>query len=88
MRQAAQGYGSYQFLGIFGCVGGTALAVSPVIIATVLTSADPAGVRMPVLLLCAAAYGVALAMAGTRIAAYAAEGRLPELSQVAIRSKL
>jgi hypothetical protein len=88
IRQAAQGYTSYQFLAVFGSVGGTALLVSPVIIAAVLTSADPDSVRMPALLLFAAAYGLALAMAGTRIAAAAAEGRLPELCQIAIRSKL
>jgi ABC-2 type transport system permease protein len=88
LRQAAQGYASYQFLGVFGTVGGTALLASPVIIATVLTSTDPASVRMPALLLFAAAYGLALAVAGTRIAAAAAGGRLPELCQVAIRSKL
>jgi len=88
IRQAAQGYASYQLLAVFGSVGATALAASPVIIATVLTSADPASVRMPALLLFATAYGLALAMAGPRIAAVAAEGRLPELCQVAIRSKL
>jgi hypothetical protein len=43
---------------------------------------------MPALLLFAAAYGLALAIAGTRIAALAAEDRLPELCQVAVRSKL
>ena len=43
---------------------------------------------MPALLLFAAAYGFALAIAGVRIAAAAAEGRLPELCQVAMRSKL
>jgi hypothetical protein len=36
----------------------------------------------------AAAYGLALAWAGVRIGARAAEGRLPELCQVAIRSQL
>jgi ABC-2 type transport system permease protein len=59
-----------------------------VIVAGNLTSADPAEVRVPVLLVCAAAYGVALAWIGVRIAARAAEGRLPELCQVAIRTKL
>lgn len=88
LRQPAQGYTSYQLLAVFGSVGGAALAAAPVIIATVLTSADPASVRMPALLLFATAYGLALAMAGPRIAATAAEGRLPELCQVAIRSKL
>ena len=79
---------SYQLPAVFGSVGAAALAASPVIIATVLTSADPASVRMPALLLFATAYGLALAMAGPRIAAAAAGGRLPELGQVAIRSKL
>ena len=88
LRQAAQGYASYQFLAVFGSVGGTALLASPVIIATVLTSADPASVRMPALLLFATAYGLALTIAGPRIAAAAAKRRLPELCQVAIRSKL
>jgi hypothetical protein len=43
---------------------------------------------VPALLVCAAAYGAALAWTGVRIAARAAEGRLPELCQVAIRTKL
>ena len=88
MRQAAQGYSSYQFLAVFGSVGGTAIAVLPLIFATVLSNADPAAIRMPVLLLCGAAYGFVLALAGVRIAAVAAERRLPELAQIAIRSKL
>ena len=88
MRQAAQGYSSYQFLAVFGSVGGTAVAVLPLIFATVLSNADPAAIRMPVLLLCGAAYGFVLALAGVRIAAVAAERRLPELAQIAIRSKL
>jgi hypothetical protein len=39
-----------------------------------------------VLLPCAAVYGFALAWAGVQIAARAAEGRLPELCQIAVRS--
>jgi hypothetical protein len=39
------------------------------------------------LLACAAAYGLALAWAGVQIAARIAEGKLPELCQVAIRSR-
>jgi ABC-2 type transport system permease protein len=88
MRQAAQGYGSHGFASVVGSLLGVAAAVSPVIVATVLTNADPAAVRMPVLVLCAAAYGFALVWAGTRIAARAAEPRLPELCQIAVRSKL
>ena len=88
MRQAAQGYASHQFLGVLANVGGVAIATVPVIIAVLATSSDRAAVRMPVLILCGAAYGFALAWAGVRIAANAAEGRLPELCQVAARSKL
>ena len=43
---------------------------------------------MPILVLCAAGYGLALAWIGVRIAARAAEHKLPELCQVAVRSKL
>jgi ABC-2 type transport system permease protein len=86
MRQAAQGYGSYTFGGLLATVGGVAVAVTPVIVAAAVTSSAPAAVRTPVLLVCAAAYGLALAWAGVQIAAREAEGRLPELSQMAIRS--
>jgi ABC-2 type transport system permease protein len=87
-RQAAQGHAGQQFVGVFGSVGGVAVAASPVIAAAVLTGGDPAAIRMPVLLAAAAVWGLALATAGVRIAARAADGRLPELAQVAIRSKL
>jgi hypothetical protein len=88
MRQPAQGYTSHQFFNLLAGVGGTAVAVLPLIVATVASNADPAAIRMPILLLCGAAYGFALALAGVRIAAVTAEHRLPELAQVAIRSKL
>lgn len=54
----------------------------------VFTRSDPAAARMPVLVLCAAGYGIALAWIGVRIAARAAEHRLPELCQIAVRSKV
>jgi ABC-2 type transport system permease protein len=60
----------------------------PGLAAHAIQDADPAAIRMPVLLLCGAAYGFVLALAGVRIAALAAERRLPELAQIAIRSKL
>jgi ABC-2 type transport system permease protein len=84
---AAQGYGAYRFADVLGVLLGVAALTSPVVIAALLTNADPAAVRMPVLVACAAAYGLALAWAGVRIAASAAVDRLPELCQVAIRSK-
>jgi ABC-2 type transport system permease protein len=86
MRQAAPGYASYTFGGILANLGGVAVAVIPVIIAAGVTSSDPAAVRTPVLLVGAAAYGLALAWAGVRLAAREAENRLPELCQVAVRS--
>jgi ABC-2 type transport system permease protein len=88
LPQAAQGYGPYAFGSILGTLASAAVAAIPVIVAAVLTSADPAGIRAPSLVLCAAAYGLALAWTGVRIAARAAERKLPELCQVAIRSRL
>jgi ABC-2 type transport system permease protein len=88
LRQASQGYGSYSLGSSLGTLASVAVAVIPVIVAANLTSADPAGVRVPVLVLTAAAYGLVLAWLGVRIAARAAEQRVPELCQVAVRSKL
>jgi ABC-2 type transport system permease protein len=88
MLQAAQGFRGQQFVGVLGNVGGVAIAAIPVIVAVLLTGSDRAAVRMPVLIACGAVYGLALAWAGVRIAAQAAEQRLPELTQIAIRSKL
>ena len=88
MRQAAQGFQSQAIGGVFSSLVGVAVLTSPVIAAGVLTSGDPAAVRIPVLLLCAAAYGLALAWAGVWIAARAAEDRLPELCQIAFQSSL
>ncbi len=88
MRQAAQGYQSHVVGGVLSSLLGVAALVSPVIVAGVLTSADQAAIRTPVLLLCAAAYGIALAWIGVRIAARAAEDKLPELCQIAVKSSL
>ena len=87
MPRASQGYGLSGFFGTFGSLIGVALACVPVIIAINATSATPTSIRMPALIAVAALYGFGLALAGVRIAAAAAESRLPELSQVASRSK-
>jgi len=58
------------------------------IVAVVSTSATPATIRMPVLIVVGAVYGYLLALAGVRIAAVAVESKMPELCQAAIRSKL
>lgn len=86
MPQAAQGYASYGLGGVLGSLFGVAVLVTPVIVAGVLTNADQPAVRIPVLLVCSAAYGLALAWAGVQVAARAAEGKLPELCQIAVRS--
>jgi ABC-2 type transport system permease protein len=88
VRQAAPGYASYGIGGTFGNLIGVALLSAPAIVAVALTSHVAAPVRMPVLIVCAAAYGLALAWLGVRIAAAAAGQQLPELCQAALRSKL
>ena len=88
MPQAAQGYSGYQFGSIFGTAACVAIAVIPVIILGNVTSSVSPAVRLPVLFGCAAAYGFGLAWLGVRAAAAAAEGRLPELCQVALRTSL
>ena len=86
--RAADGYIGYAYASTFGSLLGVVAAVSPVAAGVVFTGSDPAVVRMPVLVLCAAGYGIALAWIGVRIAARAAEQRLPELCQIAVLSKL
>lgn len=67
------------------CVG---VAVTPVILAAVFTQSVSPAIRMPVLVLGAAAYGLALAWGGVRAAANLADRKLPELAQIAIQSAL
>jgi ABC-2 type transport system permease protein len=65
---------------------GVGVAVTPVILVAVFTQSSPAAIRLPLLVLGAAVYGLALAWGGVRGAAVAAESKLPELTQVAIQS--
>ena len=88
LRQAAQGYTSYGLACVFGTLAGVAALVSPVIAVGVNSGTNPVPVRLIVLMLAAAAYGMVLAWIGVRIAARAAEGKLPELFQIANRSKI
>jgi len=67
---------------------GVGVAVTPVILAAAFTQSAPAAVRLPLLVLGAAAYGLALAWAGVRGAAHLAEQKLPELAQIAVQSAL
>jgi ABC-2 type transport system permease protein len=84
----ADGFMGHRVLGTFGSLIGTGVLTLPVILAVVFTRSNPAEVRMPVLVVCAAAYGMALAWAGVRIAAGLAESRIPELGQIGARSRL
>jgi ABC-2 type transport system permease protein len=86
VRGAAEGHAAHALWATLGSLLGTALAISPVAAAEVLTSHAPAAVCIPVLLACAAGYGLALAWAGVRIAARVAERKLPELCQIALHS--
>jgi ABC-2 type transport system permease protein len=86
VRGATEGHAARALGATFGSLLGTAVAVGPVAAAEVLTSTDPAAVRFPVLLICAAGYGFALAWAGVHIAARVAEPKLPELCQIALHS--
>jgi len=88
MPRASQGYLSYGTIGVFGTLACVMVAAAPVIAAVTLTNSDPSLPRLPALVASAAVYGLALAWTGVRIAARAAERKLPELCQVAIQSKL
>jgi ABC-2 type transport system permease protein len=67
---------------------GMGLAVTPVFLVALLTQSAPAAIRLPLLVLGAAAYGLALAWGGVRGAASVAAQKLPELAQTAIQSAL
>jgi ABC-2 type transport system permease protein len=85
---SAPGHGSSRVAASIGTLFGIPVLVSPVIVAGVLTAGAPLAIRAPVLTVCAAAYGLALAWAGVRIAATTGEGKMPELCQVALASKV
>jgi ABC-2 type transport system permease protein len=87
MPQPASGSGAYRFA-VLGTLVATAVLAIPAILAAVFTSTAAEPIRAPVLIVGAAVYGLALALGGVRIAAAAAEQKLPELVQVAMRSKL
>jgi ABC-2 type transport system permease protein len=88
MPQQAQGYGGQAFGVVIGSLAVVAVAAIPVIILVNLTTGVSAAVRVPVLFACAAPYGFGLAWLGVRAAATLAEGKLPELCQVAMRTSL
>jgi ABC-2 type transport system permease protein len=84
----APGHGGQSFLGSMGSLFGVALLSVPIIIAADYAYPVSAAIYAPVVLICAAAYGIALVRGGVEIAARAAVGKLPELVQVAFSSNL
>ncbi len=88
MPQPAQGYTAAASAVVFGILASVAVAAIPVIILANLTSGVAVAIRLPVLFGCAAGYGFGLAWLGVRAAAILAEGKLPELCQVAMRTSL
>lgn len=54
----------------------------------VATEGSAAAARLPAFMLAGAAYGAILCWAGVQIAARSAAAKLPELSQIAARSRL
>jgi ABC-2 type transport system permease protein len=67
---------------------GTAILVIPVIIAIGVTGSVADAVRIPAIIAGGAVYGALLAWAGIALSARLADGKLPELFQLAARSKL
>ena len=66
----------------------TGILVIPVIVAIEATGSVADAVRIPALIAGGAAYGAVLAWAGIVLGAGIADGKLPELFQIAARSKL
>jgi hypothetical protein len=66
----------------------TAIVVIPVIVAIAATGSVTDAVRIPALIAGGAVYGALFAWAGIALGAGVADGKLPELFQLAARSKL
>jgi ABC-2 type transport system permease protein len=84
----AGGYGGQAFGGTMGSLVGTAVAAIPLILIVNYTYSLAASVRIPLLVVCCGAYGLALAWGGVRAAAATAAQQLPQLTQIAIATKL
>lgn len=88
MPRAIEGYSLQVFVTGLGSLFGTAILVVPVVVAIVLTRHVAASVRMPALLAGSAVYGLLLATIGVRVTAGIAKDRIPELAEIALRSKV
>jgi ABC-2 type transport system permease protein len=86
--KAMDGYKGNVLGAAFGSLFGTLILVVPVVLGIIFTGHVAAAIRMPVLLAAGAGYGLVLATVGVRIAARIAEVRVPEIAEVALRSKV
>jgi ABC-2 type transport system permease protein len=86
--RAADGYAGYTVASRLGTLIGTGILVAPVIVAIGTTGSVADATRMPVLIAGGAVYGALLAWAGATIAGNIAQGKLPELFQLASRTTL
>ena len=86
--KAIDGYRGQVLGAAAGSLFGTLILVAPVIVAIAFTGHVGAPIRMPVLIVAGAAYGLLLATLGVRLAARIAAATIPELTEIAVRSKV
>jgi ABC-2 type transport system permease protein len=88
LPRQAEGFTMQALAARFGGLIATAILVIPVIVAIADTGSVADAVRIPALIAGGAVYGALLAWAGIALGAAVADGKLPELFQLAARSKL
>jgi ABC-2 type transport system permease protein len=88
LPRQAEGFTLQALAARFGGLIATAILVIPVIVAIAATGSIANPVRIPALIAGGAVYGALLAWAGIALGAAVADGKLPELFQLAARSKL
>ena len=86
--KAMDGYKGQVLGATLGSLLGVVVLASPMVLAVAFTGHVADGIRMPALLAAGAVYGLVLATIGVLIAARLAEYLLPELTAVALRSKV
>ena len=88
LPRQAEGFAMQALGARLGGLIATAILVIPVIVAIAATGSVADAVRIPALIAGGAVYGALLAWAGIALGAGLADGKLPELFQLAARSKL
>jgi ABC-2 type transport system permease protein len=88
LPRQADGFAIQSLGARLGGLVATGIVVIPVIVAIAATGSVADAVRIPVLIAGGAVYGALLAWAGIALGAGLADGKLPELFQLAARSKL